>query len=266
MDDKRNPVVRENSYVQIQAFMVNELHLSGNELIVYAVIYGFSQDGASWFVGSRKYLADWCQTSEKSVTNNLRKLLQKGLLRKRTKVEHGCTFNDYQAVSPTSTPGKKVPSTGEESSPVTGEESSPHTLEEDNSSEDASISCSEIVDYLNEKTGRNFNVRTAATRKVISARLNEGYSVNDFKAVIDNMTAKWKGTDWEQYLRPSTLFAPSHFDEYLNTPKITTKKEKSGYGFDPEKYNYFTDSHEEQANFRFDPDKYNIGYGDEQGA
>jgi hypothetical protein len=45
-----------------------------------------------------------------------------------------------------------------------------------------------------------------------------------------------------------------------------TKKEKSSYGFDPEKYNYFPDSHEEQANFRFDPEKYNIGYDEEQGA
>ena len=122
----------------------------------------------------------------------------------------------------------------------------------------------EILTYLNERTGRNFRMGKRA-RSLMEARLNEGYSVNDFKAVIDNMVSKWKGTEWEQYLRPSTLFAPGHFDEYLNTPTINTKKEKSSYGFDPEKYNYFPDSHEEQANFRFDPDKYNIGY-DEQGA
>lgn len=131
-----NTTVKNGSYVQIQSFMVNDLHLSGNELIVYAIIYGFSQDGSSWFTGSRKYIANWCQTSEKSVTNNLKKLLSKGLIRKRSNVEHGCVFNDYQAIHPASTPGKKVPLTGEESSLGTGEESSPHILEDINTSEE----------------------------------------------------------------------------------------------------------------------------------
>ena len=49
--------VKSNSYVNIHAFMVNELHLSGNALLIYSVIYGFSQDGKSWFTGSRSYLA-----------------------------------------------------------------------------------------------------------------------------------------------------------------------------------------------------------------
>lgn len=124
--------VRESSFVTIQAFMVNELHLSGNELIVYAVIFGFSQDGESWFTGSRGYLAAWCQTSEKSVTNNLKKLLEKGLIEKRTKTIHGCSFNDYRAVNATSLLGKKVPPTGEESSLGRGEESSHHTIEDHN--------------------------------------------------------------------------------------------------------------------------------------
>lgn len=213
--------VREKSYVTIQAFMVNELHLSGNELITYAVIYGFSQDDNSWFVGSRSYLAAWCQTSEKSVTNNLKKLLDRGLLRKRTKTEHGCTFNDYQAVVPSSIGGKKVPSTGEESSSGTGEESSPNTLEGSHtSSEDSSIPYAEIIDYLNEKAGTRYRPTAKKARELIRARWAEHYTIDDFKRVIDNMCARWKGTKFEQYLQPSTLFAPSHFDEYLNKPEV----------------------------------------------
>lgn len=88
--------VKENSYVCIQAFMVNDLHLSGNELIIFAVIHGFSQDGESWFTGSRGYLADWCQTSRAAISNNLTKLCEKGFIEKRTRIENGVTFNDYR--------------------------------------------------------------------------------------------------------------------------------------------------------------------------
>lgn len=219
--------VKENSYVQIEAFMVNDLHLSGNELIVYAVIFGFSQDGESWFTGSRRYLASWCQTSEKSVTNNLKKLLAAGLIRKRSRVVHGCTFNDYAAVTPSSPEGKKVPLPPEESSLARGEESSPHMLEIDNASVDASKQISSqgttddelpytvIVSYLNERTGRHYRC-VEATKRLIRARFSDGYTLDDFKTVIDKMCDERMGTDLEKYLRPNTLFASSHFDDYLN--------------------------------------------------
>jgi uncharacterized phage protein (TIGR02220 family) len=227
--------VKEESYVTIQAFMVNELHLSGNELITYAVIYGFSQDDNSWFVGSRSYLAAWCQTSEKSVTNNLKKLLDRGLLRKRTKTEHGCTFNDYQAIVPSSIGGKKVPSTGEESAPDTGEESSPHTLEDSHtSSEDASILFSEIIDYLNEKANRRYRPSTPKTREHIRARWSEGYRLDDFKHVIDVKVADWLGDDkMDRYLCPDTLFG-TKFEKYLNQPMkksgVVVDEELAAYG------------------------------------
>lgn len=75
----------------------------------------------------------------------------------------------------------------------------------------------EIIAYLNEKAGKNFKPNTRATQRLISARLNEGFTVDDFKTVIDNKVAEWKGdAKMDQYLQPSTLFAPSHFDGYLN--------------------------------------------------
>lgn len=90
--------VKEKSYVHIQAFMVNDLHLSGNELIIYAIIYGFSQDGQSWFEGSRKYLSAWCQVTDETVTYNLNKLIEKGFVECREKRVHEVTFKDYRAV------------------------------------------------------------------------------------------------------------------------------------------------------------------------
>jgi uncharacterized phage protein (TIGR02220 family) len=80
----------------------------------------------------------------------------------------------------------------------------------------------EILAYLNERTGRNYRIGKNV-RKLMRARFNEGYTADDFKRVIDNMCKRWKGTKWEQYLQPSTLFAPSHFDEHLNKPETDTQ-------------------------------------------
>lgn len=90
--------VKSDSYVNIQAFMVNELHLSGNALIIYAVIYGFSQDGDSWFTGSRSYLAAWCQASKSTVSRNLEALCADGLIERREHVTAGVLLVDYRAV------------------------------------------------------------------------------------------------------------------------------------------------------------------------
>lgn len=85
----------------------------------------------------------------------------------------------------------------------------------------------QIVDYLNQKSGSNFKATNDATKRLISARLNEGYTVEDFKKVIDNQVARWTGTEYEEYLQPSTLFAPTKFEKYLNFAlKQQTEKPK----------------------------------------
>lgn len=75
----------------------------------------------------------------------------------------------------------------------------------------------EIINYLNEKTGQHYKSTTEATRKSINGRLKEGYTVDDFKKVIDIKTSQWlKDKEMSMYLRPSTLFSPSKFESYLN--------------------------------------------------
>lgn len=83
--------------------------------------------------------------------------------------------------------------------------------------------CSEVINYLNSKAKKNFKVNTASHQKFIKARLKEGYVLEDFKKVVDVMVAKWKGTDYEQYLQPQTLFG-NKMDNYLNQtmPKRST--------------------------------------------
>ena len=73
-------MLKRDNYINIQAWMITELGLTGNDLIVYAIIYGFSQDNDSVFSGTRAYLAEWCGTSERSVQRNINSLLEKGLI------------------------------------------------------------------------------------------------------------------------------------------------------------------------------------------
>ena len=85
----------------------------------------------------------------------------------------------------------------------------------------------EIMAMTNSMLNKNYNPKTKSHRNLISARLNEGYSVEDFKKVLEKKIKQWKNTEQEQYLRPQTLFAQSHFDTYLNDPDCTSKV-KSG--------------------------------------
>lgn len=74
----------------------------------------------------------------------------------------------------------------------------------------------EIVNYLNEKTGKHFRHNTDKTKKLIKARIREGFTVDDFKRVIDIKTKQWgKDKKMKIYLRPETLFG-SKFEAYLN--------------------------------------------------
>jgi uncharacterized phage protein (TIGR02220 family) len=86
----------------------------------------------------------------------------------------------------------------------------------DDAHDSKSETITEIIGYLNERTGKRYSPKAEATRKHISARLDEGYSIDDFKRAIDNKAAQWLGTDMEKFLRPATLFNCEKFDGYVN--------------------------------------------------
>ena len=84
----------------------------------------------------------------------------------------------------------------------------------------------QIFDYLNQKTGKHYTGRSEAHRKHIIARLKEGYTVEEFKRVIDNKVAAWKYDErMSTYLRPETLFG-TKFETYLNDTETKAQKEK----------------------------------------
>lgn len=83
----------------------------------------------------------------------------------------------------------------------------------------------EIIQYLNDVCGTRYRYQTKGTQEHINARLKEGYTVDDFKMVIDKKFEEWNGTDMEKFLRPETLFA-GKFESYLNQ-KIVKKTYQS---------------------------------------
>lgn len=81
-----------------------------------------------------------------------------------------------------------------------------------------------IIDYLNSKAGVHYKHNANATKRVIDARLKEGYTPADFKAVIDKKVAEWiNNPEMSKYLRPTTLFGPK-FESYLNQKSVNSRQ------------------------------------------
>ena len=88
-------MIDNNNFIVIQGFMINELKLKGNELIIYAIIYGFSQIEGQEFTGSLNYLAQWTNSTKQGVLKNLKSLLDKGLISKSEVYNNGVKFVKY---------------------------------------------------------------------------------------------------------------------------------------------------------------------------
>ena len=87
-----------DSYCNIQGWMIEDLHLGGNELIVYAVIFGFCRDGSSWYKLSQEYVAKWCGITTRGLRKILKSLEEKGLL--LIKYHGKGEVSEYKALKP----------------------------------------------------------------------------------------------------------------------------------------------------------------------
>ena len=220
--------VTDKNYIVIQSFMVSELGLKGNELLIYAIIFGFSQTTGQAFHGSLTYLESWTNSTRPTVVASLKSLVEKGLLEKEEQTINGVKRCIYYVVN-NSTDGEEAPR-GVVKNFNGGSKKTLHNnilynivdnivdnnIVENAEKHDTKV-ITEIVDYLNEKAHKNYRSNSKTTIRHINARLKEGRTLSDFKQVIDNRCATWLGTDMEQYLRPETLFG-SRFESYLNAP------------------------------------------------
>ncbi|MEH7373553.1 conserved phage C-terminal domain-containing protein [Neobacillus drentensis] len=89
-----------------------------------------------------------------------------------------------------------------------------------------------IIQYLNEKTGKNFKSGSNKTKELIHARYGEGFTLEDFIRVIDLKSLEWQSDPlWNKFLRPETLFG-TKFESYLNQQEGKKKMAEEEFNFD----------------------------------
>ena len=87
--------IKDGNFITIQSFMVKDLKLKGNELLTYAVIYGFSQNGEDRFTGSLQYICDWTNSTKQGIMKTLKSLVEKELIEKTEVYKNGVKFVEY---------------------------------------------------------------------------------------------------------------------------------------------------------------------------
>ena len=88
-------MINNENYITIQGFMINDLDLKGNELLIYAIIYGFSQADNQEYKGSLQYLADWCNSTKQGVIKALKSLIDKDLIERQETSINNVKFVSY---------------------------------------------------------------------------------------------------------------------------------------------------------------------------
>lgn len=91
--------LKDENYINIQGWMINKLKLKGNDLLLFALIYGFSQDDESEFRGSQKYMCEALNCSRPTVAKSLKNLVDMELITKRIETVNSVTFNRYKVSS-----------------------------------------------------------------------------------------------------------------------------------------------------------------------
>ena len=243
-----NSRINDNNYYVINGWMNNRLRLKGVSLSAYAIIYGFSQDGENEFTGSLQYLCDFCGgVSKPTIIKALKELTEKGYIIRREERINNILFARYRinpdvvdrlfsgskislpAVKNFNGGSKKILPDGSKDSLMGSKNSLPNKendikLIDKKEKDKENIKEIEhaIIEYLNLKAGTKYRASSKSTQMHVHARLEEGFTLDDFKSVIDKKCAEWIGTDFAQYLRPVTLFG-AKFESYLNAPAKTRK-------------------------------------------
>lgn len=225
------------NFIIIQGWMVNELKLKGNDLIVFAIIYGFSQDKGNKCTVSLKYFQNSLNVSKNTVLKSISFLTEKEFITKEQSVFNNVTFNAYffnkDMVQKMNNGLKKDVSVCSENELgavhklTKGGSVSEHNNAINNITKNIEDNKTlfpegeidfpiQILNYLNEKKPSKIPFKpTPQNLTEIKTRIKEKYSFEDFKRVIDFKISEWANDKkMKQYIRPETLFG-GKFDGYL---------------------------------------------------
>lgn len=246
-------MISDGNYITIQGWMRTDLKLSGNELIVYAIIYGFSQNKQGEFTGSVQYLADWVGCTKRTVTTILRKFVDEELVKKTVvQLDNNSKRVSYQAnvgVGKNFLGGEKISQGvgknflgGRKNFPRGGEKISHNiNIYKNNKYTDRDNnvhSCSESLEEIPEETPEEFFERAwqyypnkrgkgQVSEKSKERLMSHGW--DNVKRAIDRYLEDLKKDEWRQAQNGSTFFNSGYVD-YLDenyTPPMNPKLDYS---------------------------------------
>ena len=132
-----------------------------------------------------------------------------------------CNYSTYQTEQHDNNTQNNTPATRQQHASNTP--ATPNKNDKNVENDKNEIKRKDIVEYLNKKTNKRFRHTSSNCSKHLDARIKEGYSLEDFKDVIDIKCDEWLDTDHSKYLRPETLFG-TKFDSYLNQVGLPDKE------------------------------------------
>ena len=227
-------------YSIIPATVRYDHNLKANEKLMYGEITALaSKNGYCW--AENRYFAELYDVHKITISKWLKNLEDNGYIRTELKYVYGTKQVSKRLIYINDTPISQI---------AKGYESNDYDPVSENTKEELSTTSNnntrdintlsrnsthtpykEIIDYLNEKTGRKYKHTAKVNQRVIKARMNEGYTLEDFKTVIDKKSVGWKNdVKMKEFLRPETLFS-TKFDRYLNEDTKSNKKSWAGSDF-----------------------------------
>ena len=243
--------MEKDYYIHIESWMVQKLKLSGNELLTYAIVYGFSQDGESMFLGSSKYISYALSVSRPTAIKTLNNLTEKGLIIKSQEKVNDVVFNRYkvnlQAIKKIDNPYKETLQGGYKDSLQGGYKDSLHSnkYKEINNKE---INNSNIGETTHKPKSNKF---VAPTVEEVKAYCTERGNVIDPERFVDYYEARgwmsgknhikdWKACvrTWERntgYNNQSNDYKPKKQEQSQDTSDFDECINEDG-SFDIEKY------------------------------
>lgn len=220
--------IREKNWFWLENDLVDREDIAAMEKLIYMLLARYADKDGKCFPSQEKLCKITGIKDYRTIVKYLKQLEEKGLIEiQKTNGKVNIYYLKNIGKAPTKNAGAKnvganfadEPPTKNAGTPPTNfagitihneKDSKNNTQLKENNKE-----VGEVVNYLNEKAGTKYKSSSKNTTKHIKARINDGYTLEDFKTVIDKKCSEWLNTDMEKYLCPDTLFG-SKFEKYLN--------------------------------------------------
>jgi uncharacterized phage protein (TIGR02220 family) len=228
--------MQKSYYAIIPADVRYDKELSPNAKLLYGEITALcNEKGYCW--ASNAYFSELYEIHNKSISRLISQLEKKGYIKIEMILEGKQVKSRHISIAPsnnnvTTYPQNCYEGINENVTTPSNKNVTENTTVTNTTTNNTKeyIPYSEIVSYLNEKVKANFKSSSTKTIQLIRARWKEGFTLDDFKQVIDIKTDEWiSDSKMNRYLRPETLFG-TKFESYLNQKGVKNERSKQSTG------------------------------------